>query len=74
MRLDETGSKHVHHPVLDDLHVNYETMEVPGQPGLLLIAFTTPAGSPDEDALRMLSSWAATQAREQEASPAEHQT
>ena len=36
-------------------------MELPGQPGLLLVAFTAPAGSPDDDALRLLASWAATQ-------------
>jgi hypothetical protein len=47
-------------------------MELPGQPGLLLIAFTTPAGSPDEDAIRLLASWAATHAPDRQTDPAKH--
>jgi hypothetical protein len=60
VRLHQTGAKHVRHPVVGELHLDYEAMELPGQPGLLLIAFTTPAGTPDADAIRLLSSWAAT--------------
>jgi transcriptional regulator with XRE-family HTH domain len=60
VRLHQTGRKAVHHPVVGDLLLDFEAMELPGQPGLLLIAFTTPAGSPDEDALRLLAGWAAT--------------
>jgi len=69
VRLHQTGLKHVHHPVVGDLHLSYEAMELPAQPGLLLIAFTTAAGSPDEDAIQLLSNWAATHAPEAEASP-----
>lgn len=69
VRLHQTGLKHLHHPVVGDLHLNYEAMALPGQPDLLLIAFTTTAGSPDEDAIRLLSNWAATHAPEPEASP-----
>jgi transcriptional regulator with XRE-family HTH domain len=60
VRLHQTGVKHFHHPVVGDLHLDYEAMELPAQPGLTLIAFTAPAGSPDEDAIHLLSSWAAT--------------
>jgi hypothetical protein len=60
VRLHQTGIKHVRHPVVGELHLDYEAMELPGQPGLLLIAFTTPAGSADEDAVRLLASWAAS--------------
>jgi hypothetical protein len=67
VRLHQTGVKHFHHPVVGDLHLSYEAMELPGQADLLLIAFTTTAGSPDEDAIRLLSSWAATHAPEPEA-------
>jgi transcriptional regulator with XRE-family HTH domain len=70
VRLHQTGVKRVHHPLVGDLHLGFEAMELPAQPGLLLIAFTTAAGSPDEDAVRLLSSWAATHAVDPEAGPA----
>jgi hypothetical protein len=60
VRLHRTGSKHFHHPVIGDLHLNFEAMELPADPGLSFIAFSAPAGSPDDDALRLLASWAAT--------------
>jgi transcriptional regulator with XRE-family HTH domain len=72
VRLHQTGTKHVRHPVVGELHLDYEAMELPGQPGLLLIAFTTPAGSPDEDAIRLLASWAATHAPDRQTDPAKH--
>jgi hypothetical protein len=70
VRLHQTGRKDMHHPVVGDLHLDYEAMELPGQPGLLLITFTAPAHSPDDDAVRVLSSWAATHAPDLSASPA----
>ena len=60
VRLHLTGSKHFHHPVVGDLHLNFEVMELPADPGLTLIAFSAEAGSADEDALKLLASWAAT--------------
>ena len=35
-------------------------MELSADPGLGLVAFSAEAGSPDDDALRFLASWAAT--------------
>jgi transcriptional regulator with XRE-family HTH domain len=60
VRLHRTGRKHFHHPVVGDLHLNFEAMELPADPGLSFLAFSAPAGSPDDDALRLLASWAAT--------------
>jgi transcriptional regulator with XRE-family HTH domain len=60
VRLHRTGLKHFHHPVVGDLHLNFEVMELPADPGLSLLAFSAAAGSPDDDALRLLASWAAT--------------
>lgn len=70
VRLHRTGTKNLRHPVVGDLHLDFEALELPGQPGLLLIAFTTPAGSRDEDALRLLASWAATHTGDLEAGTA----
>ncbi|WP_248966009.1 helix-turn-helix transcriptional regulator [Sphaerisporangium perillae] len=60
VRLHRTGLKHFHHPVVGDLHLSYEVMELPADPGLSLIAFTAEAGTPDDDTLKFLASWAAT--------------
>jgi transcriptional regulator with XRE-family HTH domain len=55
-----SGRKRLHHPVVGDLDLDYESMELPSEPGLVLNVYTAPAGSPSADGLRMLASWAAT--------------
>jgi len=60
VRLHRIGLKHIRHPVVGDLHLSYDVMELPADPGLALIAFSAEAGSPDDDALKLLASWAAT--------------
>ncbi|SDS97246.1 helix-turn-helix transcriptional regulator [Microterricola viridarii] len=55
-----SGMKRLHHPVVGDLDLNYESMELPSEPGLVLNVYTAPAGSPSADGLRMLASWAAS--------------
>jgi transcriptional regulator with XRE-family HTH domain len=59
-----SGMKRLHHPVVGDLDLNFESMELPSEPGLVLNVYTAPADSPSADALRLLASWAATQAEE----------
>jgi transcriptional regulator with XRE-family HTH domain len=60
VRLHRTGTKQFHHPVVGNLKLNYETMQLTADPGLILTALSAPADSPDDDALRLLASWAAT--------------
>lgn len=60
VRLHRTGQKHIRHPVVGELHLSYELMELPADPGQALIAFSAAKGTPDDDALRLLASWAAT--------------
>ena len=62
VRLHRTGRKDLRHPVVGELHLDYEVLDLPADPGLSLITFTTPAGSPDEDAVRLLAGWAAAHA------------
>ncbi|MFS0699323.1 helix-turn-helix domain-containing protein [Cellulomonas sp. 179-A 4D5 NHS] len=62
VRLHRTGRKHLRHPVVGELHLDFEVLDLPADPGLTVITFTTPTGSPGEDALRVLASWAATHA------------
>lgn len=56
-----SGRKRLHHPVVGDLELDYETMELPSEPGFRLNVYTAPADSPTADALQLLASWAATQ-------------
>ncbi|GGF04337.1 helix-turn-helix transcriptional regulator [Mycetocola zhadangensis] len=56
-----SGVKRLHHPVVGDLDLNFESMELPSEPGLVMNVYTAPAGSPTADALRVLASWVASQ-------------
>jgi transcriptional regulator with XRE-family HTH domain len=60
VRLHRTGIKQFHHPVVGDLSLNFETMLLTADPGLTLTALSAPAGSADDDALRLLASRTAT--------------
>lgn len=72
VREHRTGVKRITHPVVGDLDLSYEAMELSSARELLLIAYTAQPGSPSHDAIRMLSSWDATTrpARETPVSPA----
>lgn len=61
VRFHRTGVKKLHHPVVGNLEVNFEAMEFPADPGLALVVYTAPAGTPTADSLKLLASWAATQ-------------
>jgi len=59
VRFHRTGSKRLHHPVVGDLDLSYEALELPGE-DLTLLAYTAEPGSPTHDGLNLLASWAAT--------------
>jgi transcriptional regulator with XRE-family HTH domain len=69
VRQHRTGIKQFRHPVVGELNLNYETVPLPADPGQTLTAFSAPAGSADDDALRLLSSWAATRQAEASKTP-----
>ncbi len=60
VRLHRTGLKHLRHPVIGDLHVTYEVLELATDEGLSMVAYGTEPGTASEDGLRMLASWSAT--------------
>jgi transcriptional regulator with XRE-family HTH domain len=60
VRLHQRGTKTFHHPVVGRLELAFDAMDVPAEPGLTLTAYTAEPGSPSEDGLRLLASWAAT--------------
>jgi hypothetical protein len=61
VKFHRTGYTNLHHPVVGDLELTYEAMELPTDPGLTLLAYTAEPTTPSEDALKLLASWAATQ-------------
>jgi transcriptional regulator with XRE-family HTH domain len=60
VRYHQTGTKRLHHPVVGELELSYEVMELAADTGLRLAIFTAEPGSRSEQALNLLASWAAT--------------
>ncbi len=60
VRLHHRGTKTFHHPVVGRLVLAFDAMDLPADPGLTLTAYSAEPGSPSEDGLRLLASWAAT--------------
>lgn len=67
VRHHSTGTKHFHHHAVGGLALAYEGLDMAAVPGLTLTVYTAEPGSPSEEGLRLLASWAATE----EAAPAE---
>ena len=63
VRLHQTGTKHLRHPVVGELKLGFEAMPMPADPGLTLTAYSAEPGTPAQDALRLLASWSATPER-----------
>jgi transcriptional regulator with XRE-family HTH domain len=61
VRFHRSGRKRLRHPIVGELEIDFEAMEFPSDPGLAMIVYTAPAGSPTSDAFKLLASWAATQ-------------
>ncbi len=68
VRRHGTGVKRFHHPVVGELTLTWHGSAVDDEPGLTLLIYTAEPGSPSEEALRLLASWAASQ---DSASPAD---
>ncbi|WP_433187576.1 helix-turn-helix transcriptional regulator [Actinoallomurus sp. CA-150999] len=56
-----TGTKAYRHPAVGDLELDFENLEMPGEPGLQIVTFNADEGSPSADKLILLAAWAATQ-------------
>ncbi|OBI81596.1 MmyB family transcriptional regulator [Mycobacterium asiaticum] len=63
VRLQRSGRKRLHHPIVGRLDLDVESFELPADPGLHLNVYTAAAGTPTADGLALLASWAATQER-----------
>src|SRR3954449_12846353 len=60
VRLHSTGVKRFTHPVVGELALAFDAMELPAERGLTLTAYSAEPGTPAEEKLRLLASWSAT--------------
>ena len=65
VRRHDTGLKRFHHPVVGELSLTFEAMELVADPGLTMTVYTAEPGSRSEEALNLLASWTATPDREE---------
>jgi hypothetical protein len=68
VRIHSTGVKRVNHPIVGDLQLTYEMLQLTADPGLSLLTYSAEPGTPSEEALNLLGSWAATLEQEERAS------
>ncbi len=61
VRFHRSGRKRLRHPIVGQLDLDFESMELPSEPGLQLNIYTAAAGTPTADAIKMLASWAASE-------------
>jgi transcriptional regulator with XRE-family HTH domain len=63
VRFHRSGTKRVHHSLVGDLTLAYETLELPADPTLTLVTYSADPDSPSEAALQELARWSATRAK-----------
>jgi len=60
VRIHRTGAKEFHHPIVGDLSLTYEMLDVSADSGLAILTYTAEPGSKSAEALDLLASWTAT--------------
>jgi transcriptional regulator with XRE-family HTH domain len=60
VKFHRTGAKTLHHPVVGDLTLEYEALELPGDNGQRILIYSAEPASRSQEALDLLASWAAT--------------
>jgi transcriptional regulator with XRE-family HTH domain len=60
VRIHRTGAKDFHHPVVGELSLTYEMLDLSADNGLVIVTYTAEPGSKSAEALDLLASWTAT--------------
>lgn len=60
VKLHRTGIKRFHHPVVGELILDFEMLDLPGDIGQKMLLYSAEPGSPSRERLDLLASWAAT--------------
>jgi transcriptional regulator with XRE-family HTH domain len=61
VRLHHKGEKRFNHPVVGELELSYNRIDLPADPGLMIFAYTAEPGSRSQESLSLLASWALTE-------------
>ena len=62
VKFHRNGVKRLHHPVVGELTLDYEALELGGDPGQRINVYSAEPGSPSWASLQLLASWTATTA------------
>ena len=60
VRYHQTGIKRLRHPVVGDLELSYEVLELPADEDMTISVYSAEPHSRDQEALDLLASWTAT--------------
>jgi transcriptional regulator with XRE-family HTH domain len=60
VRFHNSGVKRFHHPVVGELSLSFNRLDLPADHGLTIFTYAAEPGSRSEEALKLLGSWAAT--------------
>jgi transcriptional regulator with XRE-family HTH domain len=60
VRIHTSGVKLLHHPLVGDMDLPFESLPLPADPAQSVLVYTAQPGSPSHDALHLLASWAAS--------------
>ena len=60
VRLHTKGIKRFNHPIVGELELSFNRLEVMADPGLMIVAYTAEPGWRSAEAFGLLASWAAT--------------
>jgi hypothetical protein len=60
VRFHNTGVKHLNHPVVGELHLSFNRLDLAADHGLTIFTYAAEPGSRSDEALKLLGSWAAT--------------
>ncbi len=63
VRFHRSGTKRFHHPLVGDLTLAFESLELPADPSLTLVTYSAEPGSPSHGALQELAGWSRTRAK-----------
>jgi transcriptional regulator with XRE-family HTH domain len=60
VRFHDAAVKQLRHPIVGELSLHFNRLDLSADDGLMIFTYAAEPGSPSEDALRLLASWAAT--------------
>lgn len=63
VRFHRSGTKRMRHPLVGDLTLAYERLELPADAGLAIVTYSAEPGSPSQTALTELARWSSTRTR-----------